>query len=275
MRARHTFLWIGLCCVLFAAFSISWAQQNPPPGNDNPADMRVTVPVQELIARVDAALRVRDGLYTGKLSAVTKKGDSAVWDFDLYKKDGSSLFQFSSQRRGLEAKVLYREEGEEIWLWDALRNQLFRKRDFEKYEGILGTSFSFIDLSGYSFQASYNGRQAVLLRSENSIFTRLTLLPILESGYSRLAVLADQRASYRPIRIDFHNRDGLLLKAMQFGYDGELLLKTSGKAGAVDFPARVECVDLNSGLISRLEYFTYDESVVPGDALFDPDFLNR
>lgn len=232
-----------------------------------------TIPIQEMIGRIDEALRANDGLYTGRLSRISKDGDSANWDFMLYKKSSSSLFLFSSKRRGLEVKLLYRDEGDEVWLWDALRAQLYRKRDFEKYEGLFQSGFSYVDLSGYSYQANYNGND-VDQKTGNPMI-KLTLNPILEGAYTKVILLANSQESYRPRRMDFFDKEKLLFKTMNFYYDGQILFTRSGKTQEIKNPSRLEILDIKTGSISRLEFFTFDDSISPSDALFDPDFLNR
>lgn len=247
-----------------------------PPADGAPVEgKRVTVPIQEIIARVDQAFRFGDGILTGRLTAVTKSGSTAQWDYSMYNKEGKRLFHFSSSKRGLEAKILYREDGEEIWLWDAARAQLFRKRDYERFQSVLGTGFTFLDLSGYSLQANYNGSEAILYKTrEDNIFTRLSMRPIISSEYGKLVLLADQQKSYRPIRIDFHDRRGIMFKTMRQAY-GEVLMKATGKSGSLPSPNRLEVLHLNTGMITRFEVFTYDDSRLPRDAFFDPDYLNR
>ena len=236
-----------------------------------------------MIARVDQVLQIPNGLLTGRLSAITKTGETAVWDFSLYKKvitrdeikQTAMLYIFSSKRRGLEAKILIRDDGDEIWLRDVVRNQLFRKRDLEKFQGVLNTGFSYQDISGSSFQASYSGRRAVAYRTrDKKIFTRLTMVPINPGRYKKLVLLADQSNKFRPIRIDYHKKYRILYKTLNFYY-GDLLVKKTGRTQKVRLPTRLEMMDLSTGMISRLEYFTLDNTVSPNNAFFDPDFLNR
>lgn len=256
------------------------ARSEKGPAKDGVADLRI--PVQEMIARVDQVLRVPNGLLTGRLSAITRAGDSSVWEFSLYKRnlkirdiaESVLLYQFSSKRRGLEAKVLYREDGEVVWLWDATRRQLFRKRDLEKFQGVLGTSFTFLDLSGSGYQAGYSGRSVRLTEVGGARLARLSMVPINPGRYSKLILLANPAERYRPLRIDYHDRDRILFKTLNFQY-GELLDRKSGNTGAAALPTRLEMLDLKNGMISRIEYFTLDVSVAPEDAFFDPEFLNR
>lgn len=241
------------------------------------------IPVQEMIARVDQVLRIPEGKLSGRLSVITRSGKTAAWDFTLHRKvietegfgRAAALYQFSSPRRGLEAKVLFLEDGEIIWLWDARRRLLYRKRDRERYESVLGSGFTYQDLSGVNYQASYTGRGAVLYRQrDGGIYTRLELAPINPGSYTRLLLLADHKNNFQPLRIDFHSRDRILFKTMFFRY-GNILDSASGKNEQLELPVRLEVLDLNSGNISRLEYFTLDRKASPDIAFFDPDYLNR
>ena len=278
---RNKFLGIlGLLLFLSGSGSGQQAQKSTIGGSKA---VRPSIPVQEILARVDFVMEIPRGLLTGRLTAITRAGDTAVWDFSLYKKtilrDGISqtvmLYLMSSKRRGLEAKILIREDGDEIWLWDVRRNQLFRKRDLERFQAVMNTGFSFLDICGSTFQATYTGRRAVVRKiSEKRSFTMLTMVPINPGNYRKLEVKADQRASYQPERIDYYDRNRVMFKSLNFNY-GELLDKKTGKNFKSKLPVRMEMLNLNSGMISRMEYFTLDKTVSPQAAFFDPDFLNR
>jgi len=115
----------------------------------------------------------------------------------------------------------------------------------------------------------------VLLKTrDNKIYMRLTMAPINPGRYTKLVLLADHQARYRPIRIDYHGRNKILFKSLNFHY-GDILHKKSGRTKVISLPIRLEMFDLNSGMISRLEYFTLDDTISPEDAFFDPDFLGR
>lgn len=279
-------------------------EENPPA----PGSAGGNLPVQEMVARADSQMSAPPGLYTGALSVILKDGRSSQWDFTLYRRfrDGVAqmAYQFSSRRRGLEAKLLFLENGEEIWLWDARRNLLSRKRDFEKYDSLLGTSFAYVDISGYPLQDNYAGREAArfqpaaeselraLIESADRarerlgqaveprpagelILTRLTVSPIFESRYRRLVIIADGVRNYRALRSDYFNLDNILFKTIHFHYDSPILNRATGRGELMDMPCMQEALDLDHGSISRLEIYTVDPRVSPADAIFDPEFLNR
>ena len=251
----------------------------------NPRPERI--PVQTIIARLDYVLKLPRGLMTGRMSIVTKTGRTAVWDFSLYNKEilrdeieqTALLYMFISKRRGLENKLLFLDNGGEIWLWDALRGRLYRKRDFERFQTVLRTGFSYQDISGSTFQTTYNGRRAKRwVTKDKKTFVKLTLVPISPGVYTKLTLVSEKDSKtgqYWPIRIDYHGRNKILFKTMNLYYDGAILDRTTGKRGKKRNPTRLEVLDLSTGVISRIEFFTLDPRVNPEDAFFDPDFLNR
>lgn len=301
----RTLLPKSLVILGLALCAASWrggAAQTPDPGPNPPPDAAAlsAMPIQEMVSRADSVLRLPAGLLTGSLSFVLKDGRSAQWDFTLHRREregeAEMVYQFSSRRRGLEAKLLFRGDGEEIWFWDARRNALSRRRDFEKYDRLFGTGFSYIDLSGYPLQDNYSGREARRFRpaadSElNALreagrppaapapaiaeLLRITVSPIFESRYRRMVIICDPVAQFRPLRADYFDLDDVLFKTMHFHYDAQVLNKATERSEAPLMPGMTEALDLDNGSISRLEFYTIDSRVSPADALFDPDFLNR
>ena len=278
-------VFVSVFLVLFASAIAQGAPRGTPapkPGDAPAKKAPPRIPLQEMIARADQVFQLPAGHLSGRLSVITKTGEAALWDVSLHRKvlkekhltHTAMLYQFSSKRRGLEAKVLIREDGESIWLWDALRRRLYRKRDREVFQGAMGTGFSFRELSGISLQSTYTGRRAISRPASGGSLVRLTLAPINPGRYRMLYLLADQDKSFRPLRIDFHGKNRILIKTMNLHY-GSIRMSRRGVFRKARFPVRMEILDLNSGMISRLEYFTLDETAAPEDAFFDPDFLNR
>ncbi len=300
-----SFLRIFFATLGLLGASVAWrsgSAQSPDAAADQPPASAglSAMPVQEMVSRADSVLRLPAGLLTGSLSFVLKDGRSAQWDFTLHRREregeAEMVYQFSSRRRGLEAKLLFRGDGEEIWFWDARRNSLSRRRDFEKYERLFGTGFSYIDLSGYPLQDNYSGREARTFRpaadselnalreagrppasaaSRPTELLRIVVSPIFESRYRRMIVICDPAVEFRPLRADYFDLDDVLFKTMHYHYDAQVLNKATERSEAPIMPGMTEALDLDNGSISRLEFYTIDSRVSPADALFDPDFLNR
>lgn len=227
-------------------------------------------PAQDWLADLDRSLDAPSGLMTGRLTVVSKSGRSLIWDFNTYKKGTDILYLFSSRSRDLELKLLYKRAGEICWIWDRLRASLFKKRDLEKFESILGSGFAYADLSGLSYESGYDpislkpGQGTVILK----------IKPVSESGYTEIVVQMDA-VKKRPIRMDFHGKDKVLVKTLKLGYDLPLYNPRQRKKEYLVSPVLLDVLDLETGRISRIEFFSFDPSVSPDDSLFNPDFLNR
>lgn len=226
-------------------------------------------PAQEVMAELDRVLGVPDGLMTGRLT-VGGKERSLVWDFNLYKKKTDQIYFFQSQRRGLELKLLYKRDGEVCWLWDRLRSTMYRKRDLEKFESVLGSGFTYQDLSGSSYESLYD--PVSIDARANSLV--LVMRPMFVSGYTQVRAQMDP-AKKRPVRIDFHGKEHVLLKTIKYTYDLPIYDPRERRKFTIAGPMVMDSLDLETGRISRIEFFTLDRKVSPDESLFIAEFLNR
>ncbi|TGK17575.1 outer membrane lipoprotein-sorting protein [Leptospira fluminis] len=228
---------------------------------------------QELVARLDQALLKTEGLVKANLILIKRSGDSWTWDMSVFRKGEDSLSLFESKGRGLEYKILFKEDGELIYAFNALSRKIFRKTDEEKYESHLSTGFSFVDLSGNSYQANYNPVVQSDLEVGGKKMKRVAMRPIVPYFYSKLVLLLEPE-SLKPIRLDFHDKDGVLYKTLNIKY-GPIKVKAKQKVTKEDLASRLEMLDLNTGSISVLEYTEVDRDVKPDPSLFELENLNR
>ncbi|TGK06294.1 outer membrane lipoprotein-sorting protein [Leptospira fletcheri] len=228
---------------------------------------------QELVARLDQALLKTEGLVKANLILIKRSGDSWTWDMSVFRKGEDSLSLFESKGRGLEYKILFKEDGELIYAFNALSRKIFRKTDEEKYESHLSTGFSFVDLSGNSYQANYNPIVQSDLEVGGKKMKRVAMRPIVPYFYSKLVLLLEPE-SLKPIRLDFHDKDGVLYKTLNIKY-GPIKVKAKQKVTKEDLASRLEMLDLNTGSISVLEYTEVDRDVKPDPSLFELENLNR
>ncbi|MBE7410700.1 MAG: outer membrane lipoprotein-sorting protein [Leptospiraceae bacterium] len=228
---------------------------------------------QEMIARLDQTINLGQGLVRANLTLIKRSGDSTTWKVNIFRNKDDSLYLFERGGRGLEAKILFKDEGDRVFLYNANSAKIFQKNEEEKFEPHFTTGFSFIDLSGYSYQVNYNpiilGNQDISGKS----YLRVSLKPILGYSYKKL-VLLFENPILRPTRIDFHDKDGVLFKTLNFKYS-KLRIKSKNITSEVEFPSRLEMLDLNTGGISVLEYLDIDRDVIPDKSLFESANLNK
>lgn len=261
-----------------------------------------TVPVQVQIERADRALRRPDGLWLGRLSVAAGRrawnaGQRRAYDLRLFQKGDRRRLEFSSNRRGLEARILYRDNGATVWFWDQPRRRLASKRDGERFRPVLQSGFFFEDLASQPLEIMYQGERRVepyrpaqpnpqalpgTAPDNNRAFLRFTLRPARASGaldpqsYGRLVLIVDPNAGYRPLRRDLFNADRVLTRSLQYHYDSQVLVRSTGIAASpAGVPTRLEMLDLVGGGFSVIEFHEFDDVGELPDSLFEPENLNR
>lgn len=87
---------------------------------------------QELVARLDQVLvKSNQGLIKGNLILIRRNGETWNWDVSIFRKEDDTLYLFESSGKGLEYKILIKDEGEQIYVFNALSKKIFRKVDEE------------------------------------------------------------------------------------------------------------------------------------------------
>lgn len=261
--------WAGL--LILICMRPGWLSAEAPPSLDW-RDM----PVQALVARLDKGMSFSDGVYSGKLTIIDENGRPDIQDFQMHVKQDRRFLEFTSPRVGVTLRVLYLRQGEEIWVWDARRRDLLQLRGADQFKPIFQSGFSYRDLSGASLEANYHpstrARELDLEGDDSAI--NYSLVPMLPSSYGRISVLQNPD-SLRPLRLDVYDRNTILFKTIEISYDVPVLHLGKKKDIVPSWPVRLESLDLESGSISRLEIFTFDDTLQISDAIFLPDYLNR
>ncbi|MDF3819405.1 outer membrane lipoprotein-sorting protein [Leptospira sp. 96542] len=233
-----------------------------------------TLSAQELLARLDRELDLGKGLTKGSYVLIRRNGTSETWKMNRFYNGEDALLLFDRKGRGLEAKLLTKDEGENVFFFNVLSAKLFRKTDDEKYEAIMGTGFFYVDLSGYSYQANYNPLVNGDLEIGGESYYRVSLKPILPYFYKKLVLLIGKK-DLKPYRVDFHDRDGILFKTLNLKYGPIKMKDTAGKVEEIQKASRLEMLDLNTGSITVWEIQEVDKSVSPDQSLFAVDNLGR
>lgn len=240
----------SLICCLFLADSPLFPQQK----------REIELTAQEILARVDRVLGYPRGLLKGKLMHILPDGTSSLVYISGKIAESDFLFSFSSRERGEEMRVLYNLGGEDIWVYDTLAIRLFRKMDKDKYDPILATNYSFIDLSNADLQSNYSGviTGDAVVKAQDAY--KLRLEPIFKGGVYGLLTLYASKKDFVPLRIDYHDQDRVIFKSLS-------VVKVIERNNRI-IPVRFDMLDLRRGTLTILELYGFDESAVFDKSVF-------
>jgi outer membrane lipoprotein-sorting protein len=214
----------------------------------------IELTAQEILARADRVLEYPRGLIKGKFMHIQPDGSSSVINLSGSITATDFLFRFSSGERGEQLKVLYNLGGEDIWVYNPHALKLFHKMEIDKYDQVLFTNFSYIDLSNADFQGNYTAALAGETSIKNQPAYRLRLEPIFKGGsYGRITMYVT-RKDFIPLRIDYHDNDRVIFKSMS-------VVRTMSRENRI-IPVRYDMLDIRRGTVTILEWFGFDETVV-------------
>jgi hypothetical protein len=228
---------------------------------------------QSVLAKLDEAVNLGNGLIKANLILIRRTGSSDSWKTNIFQDKGNVLYLFERKGRGLETKLLSLDEGDKIFVFNTVSSKLFRKAEDEKYEIFQNTGFSYIDLSGYLYQANYDPIMNGEINIGDKTYWRVGLKPILPYEYKKLILLVN-KDDLSPVRIDFHDRDGVLFKTLNIKYS-PVKVKTNTGTETKTIAARFEMLDLNTGSIGVLEIREKDETVRIDTSLFNVENIGR
>ncbi len=227
----------------------------------------VEITAQGILARVDRIMQYPEGEIQGRMKHIFPDGKS----FDIDLKGNISrndfLFFFSSAARGESLKVLYNMSGEDIWVYNIHSVKLFHKMGIDKYDSLMSTNFSFIDLSNSDFQSNYNARIIDKTLIKGIECYKLSLEPIFDSSEYGLITMFVSMDQYLPLRIDYHDRDKVIFKFQS-------LAKTMEKNGRI-IPIRYDMLNIKDGTVTILSYLKFEESIKYQGEIFRPEKLGE
>ncbi|MDR3237553.1 MAG: outer membrane lipoprotein-sorting protein [Spirochaetia bacterium] len=218
-----------------------------------------------ILLKADTIMRVPQGGSAGRIKHIHPGGASFTIDFTATRSDDNSLFIFYNKERAIQLEVLYTLGGENIHVYLMHARKLIRKTGADKYEPVLYTNFSYIDLSGYRLAANYTAALAGKETVNSKSCHKLELKPIFaDSQYGRLTLYADEK-DFLPLKIEFRGKDEILNKVLS-------LAKTARKADTI-VPIRYEMRDIRSGDVSILVFNSFGGQIPPEKNLFLPENL--
>ncbi len=227
----------------------------------------VEITAQGILARVDRILQYPEGELQGRMKHISPDGKSFDIDFKGNIARNDFLFFFSSGSRGESLKVLYNMGGEDVWVYNIHSVKLFHKMGVDKYDRVMSTNFSFIDLSNSDYQSNYNSRITGKTLIKGVECYKLALDPIYdgsEYGTVTMYVTVDQ---YIPLRIDYHDRDKVIFKFLS-------LSKTMEKNGRI-VPIRYDMLNIKDGTVTILSFLKFEENIRFQGDIFRPERLGE
>jgi len=232
-----------------------------------PQRSEVEITAQTVLANVDRIMQYPVGEIQGKMKHIFPDGKSFEIDFKGFITRNDFLFSFKSSTRGESLKVLYNMGGEDIWVYNIHALQLFNKMGIDKYDSLIFTNFSFIDMSNSSFQTNYNARITGRSMIKGIECYRLNLDPIFDKSEYGLITLYATVDQYLPLRIDFHDRDKVVFKFLS-------LAKTMEKSGRI-IPIRYDMLNIKNGTVTILNFMKFDEDKKFTGEMFRPEKLGE
>lgn len=227
----------------------------------------IELSAQEILAHVDEVLRYPKGSLSGSITHIYPTGKS----FTLFLKgsisDEDFLFVVGNSDRGDQFKVLYNLGGEDIWVYNIASLQLFHKIDIDKFDPVLATNFSFVDLSNADYQANYNAKIDGETVVKGKECYRVKLEPIFKKGDYGYLVAFVSKGDFVPLKIDYYDRDRVIVKSMSVAQ----LAQFSGRS----FPVRYDMLNVKTGTLSILTFFNVDPSVTFNKDIFRHQTLGQ
>ncbi|OHD69814.1 MAG: hypothetical protein A2W19_09570 [Spirochaetes bacterium RBG_16_49_21] len=230
-------------------------------------DRKIELSAQGILARVDRILKYPRGLARGALKHIRPDGSSAFTSFKGFIAGDDCLFTFTSSERGDQLKVLYSLGGEDIWVYDILALKLFHKLGIDKYDEILSTNFSYIDLAHADFQSNYTAAIQGPAFVKGTDAYKLVLNPIAKGGEYGGLTMYVSRDRYIPLRIDFLDRDKAIFKFMT-------VVKVMENDRRI-IPVRYDMMNIRQGTLTIMSFTEFDETASFDKEIFRSEKLGE
>ena len=220
---------------------------------------RVELTAQEILGRVDNILNYPSGLMKGTMIHVLPTGKSYTIYITASVTDTDFLFEIGQDQKTPQIKVLYNFSGDDIWVYNTRDVKLHHKVGTGKYDSVLQTNFSYIDLSNADFQSNYSATikgDSYLMKQDAY---KLRLKPLDVKGmYGELTLYVSKR-DFSPLRIDYNDRDMVIFKTLNI---------TTKKEGSKVLPVKYEMLDIKKGTITVLNFWQFDRKITFDKRIF-------
>lgn len=229
----------------------------------------------EIMDRVFQQLQFAEGHQKLQLTITTREGKSVVYKASLYQKQNASFFIFDSMTRGTVLKLLYNDQGQNIYAYMTHDKRLFHKKYLDRFENVLGSGFAYLDIGNASFVDNYQQKLKGNEKNGEGEFTIIENLPLDKGQYGKLLVLVDPKKDNRLNRIDYYDSAMVLMKTLKFTYGMLTVKETKDTTRQIEFPIRWDMADVSRGTVSTLEFFSVDKTARLDASLFKKDNIEK
>ncbi len=230
-------------------------------------DRKIELNAQGILARVDKIMEYPRGQIAGNMKHIRPDGSATNINFTGFITEEDYLFTFKSRDRGEMLKVLYNLGGEDIWVYNIHALKLFHKLGIDKYDEILSTNYSYIDLSNADYQSNYTATIDGDALVKGIDVWRLILKPILKGGSYGMLTLYVTKDRFIPIRIDFHDRDKAIFKFMT-------IVNVRESEDRI-VPLRYDMMNIRQGTVTIFNFSDFEEKITFKKDLFRPEKLGE
>ncbi|HMY12197.1 MAG TPA: outer membrane lipoprotein-sorting protein, partial [Turneriella sp.] len=204
----------------------------------------------EIMDRVFQQLQYAEGHQKLQLTITTREGKSVVYKGSLYQKQNASFFVFDSMTRGTVLKLLYNDQGQNIYAYQTHDKRLFHKKYLDRFESVLGSGFAYLDIANASFIDNYQQKTKGTEKNDEGEFTVIENIPLDKGHYGKLIVLVDPKKDNRVKRIDYYDSAMVLMKTMTFTYGMLSVKEEKNLTREIEFPVRWDMADVSRGTVS-------------------------
>lgn len=228
-------------------------------------DRKIELNAQGILARVDKMFEYPQGHLKGIMKHIRPDGSAATINFTGCIAQEDYLFTFSSRERGDQLKVLYNLGGEDIWVYNIHSLKLFHKLSIDKYDEILSTNFTFLDMSNADLQSNYTATISGDAFVKGNDVWKLILKPIAKGGEYGMLTLYVTKDRFIPIRIDYHDRDKAIFKFMT-------VVRIKENNGRV-IPLRYDMMNIRQGTVTIISFSEMEDGVTFDSEIFRSEKL--
>mgnify|MGYP000037033601 CR=1 FL=1 len=229
----------------------------------------------EVMDRVFQQLQFAEGHQKLQLTITTREGKSVVYKASLYQKQNASFFVFDSMTRGTVLKLLYNDQGQNIYAYMTHDKRLFHKKYLDRFENVLGSGFAYLDIGNASFVDNYQQKIRGSEKNDEGEFTVIENLPLDKGHYGKLLVLVDPKKENRIKRIDYYDSAMVLMKTLSFTYGPITVKESKDSTKQIEYPIRWDMADVSRGTVSTLEFFSVDKTARLDPSLFKKENIEK